>query len=278
MPLLVLVAETTHHPSESGRGMPGEVVSDDHTMVGRALAVIEAVAQCGPNATLAEIAAATSIPKSTVLRIAASLAARNLLRRTDLGYALGPALSRLGEKSSLQREFERYVPVLEELHAAHGGVAWLTAGRELTKVEPVVQVCDAELAVAAKYGWPTPGTAGMLSHTAGGHLVLGQQPELLDRIARNGMPPPFTPKGLREVGQLHASVQRARRDGVAVESEQCTPGWSCVAALLPSTTDKRAMIGVTLPVGRANARELIRSVLRAFDVIIADNGPLNRHS
>jgi hypothetical protein len=47
-----------------------------------------------------------------------------------------------------------------------------------------------------------------------------------------------------------------------------------VVALLPSTTDKLAMIGVTLPVGRANARELIRSVLRAFDAIVADPGPL----
>jgi DNA-binding IclR family transcriptional regulator len=255
--------------------MPHEVVVDDGTVVGRALAVIDAVAEYGANVTLAELAAATGIPKPTVFRIAASLVARNLLKRTARGYALGPELRRLGEKASLQIEFERYIPVLEELHAAHGGMAWITAGRDLVNVQPVVQVCDPELVPAAQYGWPVPGTAEMLANTAGGHLVLAHQPALLERIARGDFAP-TAPNGIRGANQLHARVQQARRDGFAVESEQSVPGWSCVVALLPSTTDRLAMIGVTLPVGRANARELIRSVLRAFDAIASDAGPLKR--
>jgi len=257
--------------------MTGEVV-DDHTVVGRALAVIEAVAACGAYVSLAELAAVTGIPKPTVLRIAADLAARNLLTRTVRGYALGPELARLGEKASLQQEFERYLPVLEELHAAHGGVAWVTAGRDLVNVQPVIQVCDPEFIGIARHGWPAPGSPAMLANTAGGHLVLAQQPDLLERIACSGIAPPPTPGALRDARQLCASVDRARRDGFAVESEQSTPGWICLAALLPRTTGTRAMIGVTLPVGRANAREIIRSVLRAFDAIIADTGPLNRPS
>src|SRR5690242_2602799 len=125
--------------------MPREVVVDDGTVMGRALSVIDAVAEYGANVTLAELATATGIPKPTVFRIAASLVARNLLNRTARGYALGPELRRLGEKASLQIEFEPYTPVLEELHAAHGGVAWVTAGRDLVNVQPVVQVCDPEL-------------------------------------------------------------------------------------------------------------------------------------
>ena len=253
--------------------MGGEIV-DDHTVVGRALAVIEAVAECGPNATLGEFATLTGIPKPTALRIANNLVARGLLRRTPQGYALGPELSRLGETASLQRDFDRYMPVLEELHAAHGGIAWLTAGRELVNVQPVGMVCDRGLTVA-RIGGPTPGSAAMLLNTAGGHLVLAHQPELLESIARNGMAP-STPNSLREVRQLFASVHRARQDGIAVESEQSAPGWSCAVALLPTMSGKRAMIGVTIPVGQASTREKLRSLLRAFGAIIGDAGSVKQ--
>lgn len=248
--------------------MAGEIVADDRTVVGRALAVMEAVGDYGANVTLADLVALTGIPKPTVFRIASTLVARNLLRRTERGYALGPELARLGEKASLQKEFERYLPVLEDLHAAHGGLAWLTAGRDLVDVQPVAQVSDPEFVILAQHGWPTPGTAEMLTKTAGGHLVLAHRPELFERLVSAGSE--SAPDGL-DTRQLYASVQRARRDGFAVESEQSVPGWSCVATLLPSTTGTPAMIGVTLPVARANAREIIRSVLRAFDAIVADS-------
>ena len=254
--------------------MGGKFV-DDGTMIGRALAIIEAVADCGPNTSLAELARLTGIPKPTALRIANGLAQRRMLRRTTNGYALGPELSRLGETASLQRGFDRYLPVLEELHAAHGGVAWLTAGRELAKVQPVGMVCDDGLEGIARAGWPAPGSAAMLVNTAGGHLALAHQADLLERVARSGMAP-STPHSLREVSQLYARVGRARQEGFAVESEQSARGWSCVAALLPGRADERAVIGVTIPVGRANARELIRSVLRALDAIVADIGPPRR--
>jgi DNA-binding IclR family transcriptional regulator len=255
--------------------MRGEVVVDDHTVVGRALAIIEAVAQCGPHTTLSQIAVATGIPKPTALRIANDLVARKLLEGTGRGYTLGAELARLGEKATLQREFERYVPALEELHAAHGGVAWLTAGPELVKMQPVVQVCDAEFVPIARYGWSEPDSAGMLASTAWGHLVLAQRPDLLERVASNGLAPPVSPYALRDVGQLYASVRRAQRDGFAVESERGAPGWTCVVALLPGGTNTRAMIGATLPVGRANARAIIRSVFRAFEAIAAETGRHN---
>ena len=258
-----------------GTDVAGEVVSDDHTMVGRAFAVIEAVAAHGPPVSLAELAYITGIPKPTAHRIANNLVARELLRRVDRGYALGPALSRLGETAALQRDFERYIPVLEDLHAAYGGVALLTAGSELDKVQPVAMVCDKGFAATARAAWPVPGTPAMLANTAAGHLVLAHRPDLFERVARHGMTP-LTANSLREVSELSATVDRVRRDGFAVESEQSTPGWSCAAAVLPSTTDKLAIIGVVLQVGRANSREVLRALLRAFDAIAADSGPLTR--
>jgi hypothetical protein len=64
--------------------------------------------------------------------------------------------------------------------------------------------------------------------------------------------------------------------GSRVESEQSAQGWSCAAALLPSTTGRLAVIGVTLEVGRSNSHEVLRALLRAFEAISADFGPLNR--
>lgn len=206
--------------------MPPEVVVDDGTVVGRALAVIDAVAEYGANVTLAQLATATGIPKPTVFRITASLIARDLLKRTKRGYALGPGLSRLGEKASLQIEFERYIPVLEELHASHGGVAWVTAGRDFLDVQPVVQVCDPEFVLVARNGWPVPGSAEMLANTAGGHLVLAHQPALFDRIARSEFMPTAPNASATHnsctracnglaARDLPPNPSRASRDGVA---------------------------------------------------------------
>jgi DNA-binding IclR family transcriptional regulator len=259
----------------NGTDVAGEVAFDDHTMVGRAFAVIEAVAEYGPPMTLTQLAHITGIPKPTAHRIANNLVARQLLKRTNRGYSLGPALSRLGETASLQRDFERYIPVLEDLHAAYGGAAWLTAGRDLERVQPVAIVSDKGIVETALAGWPKPGSSAMLVNTAGGHLALAHRPDLFERVARDGMAP-MTANSMQELSQLSVTVDRVRRDGFAVESEQSTPGWSCAAAVLPSTTDTLAIIGVTLQAGRANSRELLRALLRAFNAIAADSGPLNQ--
>lgn len=84
--------------------MAGEVVVDDHTVVGRVLTVIDVVADRGRYVSLAELVAVTSIPEPTLFRIAATRVARNLLRRTDRCLAVGPELSRLGERASLQQD------------------------------------------------------------------------------------------------------------------------------------------------------------------------------
>jgi DNA-binding IclR family transcriptional regulator len=265
---------------QSAGKSPTEVVGqivDDRTVVGRAIAVIEAVCECGPNVTLAELTTVTGIPKPTTLRIANNLVNRRILKRTVHGYELGPELSRLGETASLQRGFDPYLPVLEELHAAHGGIAWFTAGRAFARLELIGTVCDSRLAAPVRAEWLALGGAAKLINTAMGHLLLAQRPDLLERIAHTGMAP-ITPHSLREPRQLFASVHRAEQERVAVDSEQSIEGWSCVAALLPSTTQTHAVIGVALPAIRANSAQMIRSLLRAFDSMIADTDPLNYKS
>ena len=179
-------------------------ILDDHTVIGRALAVIEAVIACGSTATLADLARLTGIPKPTALRIASDLVQRRLLRRNPNGYSLGPELSRLGETASLQREFDRYIPVLEVGHAAHGGVAWLTAGRELIEGSACRHGVRQRIRGHSARRLACSGSARC---DAVLHRLRtprsGASTNLLERVARGGMAPSTTqPHSLREVSQL----------------------------------------------------------------------------
>lgn len=95
---------------------------DGVAAVDRAIDVLEAFEHAGPSLTLSELAEHTGLVKSTVLRLAASLVRRGLLRREPGGgYRLGPALVRLGAR--YQAAFalgDHVMPALEALSQATG--------------------------------------------------------------------------------------------------------------------------------------------------------------
>jgi DNA-binding IclR family transcriptional regulator len=85
--------------------------------IDRALAILSALEIAGEPLTLAELAAATRLYKSTLLRLLASLRNGNLvLRRADQRYALGHFALRLGRAFEATHHLEASVtPVLEWL-------------------------------------------------------------------------------------------------------------------------------------------------------------------
>ena len=95
---------------------------DGVAAVDRAIDVLEAFERAGPSLTLSELAQHTGLVKSTVLRLAASLVRRGLLRRSVAGsYRLGPSLIRLGARYQAAFELGDHVlPVLEELSQVTG--------------------------------------------------------------------------------------------------------------------------------------------------------------
>ncbi|NMO03767.1 helix-turn-helix domain-containing protein [Gordonia sp. TBRC 11910] len=249
---------------------------DDHTMLGRAMAIVDAIADHGCGLPLTDLAAVTGLPKPTTLRIANSLVERNILTRNAFGYALGPSLVGLGETAALQRRFERYRPILDELQRRHGGVAWLTAGPSIVRVHPIAVVCAPRLLPLAHSAWPASDSPEMLANTAGGHLALAQRPDLIDQVVARGGLRRRTPTSLRDARELAAAVARVQRDGFAVESEQCVPGWSCAAAVLPSIEGTAAVVGITVD-AEHNPRDILRALGRAFEAIVDDAVP-SRHS
>ncbi len=95
---------------------------DGVAAVERAIDVLEAFERAGPSLTLSELAQHTGLVKSTVLRLAASLVHRGLLRRdAGGGYRLGPALVRLGARYQAAFELADHVmPALEALSQTTG--------------------------------------------------------------------------------------------------------------------------------------------------------------
>ncbi|TDM09870.1 MAG: IclR family transcriptional regulator [Ideonella sp. MAG2] len=103
-------------------------LADDHPAEGgvatldRALSILTAFTAARPTPTLAELAAHTRMPKSTVLRMLASLQHAGLvLRLNDNCYALGAAVERLQRVRASSVSVESLVmPVLRELATATG--------------------------------------------------------------------------------------------------------------------------------------------------------------
>lgn len=244
---------------------------DDHTVVGRAMAIVHVVEESGPDITLADLAVMTGIPKPTVLRIASDLLRRRILRRGTHGYSLGEELTRLGEAARTHAALAHYRPLLDDLHDRYGGFTWLISGPELTRLQPVTLVCEPRLRPAAASHWPPPGHASLIN-TAGGHVVLAQQPRLFEQVARVGMAPAtaYSPRTIRDLAPI---IHRTREEGVAVESEQSMYGWSCAARQVEGLDDQVAVIGVTVPVARDSAHRLLRSVARSLETLVPQKRP-----
>lgn len=101
---------------------------DGVAAVDRALSIITALGMApGDSLSLAELAAATGLYKSTILRLLVSLQRSvYVLRRPDGRYQLGPTLSVLAAKVERSFRLDDYVaPVLQRIVAACGETAAL---------------------------------------------------------------------------------------------------------------------------------------------------------
>lgn len=98
------------------------MAGDGVAAVDRALSILASFDRDSPTLTLAELASRTGLYKSTLLRLAASLERADYLRRyEDGGFALGPALLRLGELYQASFDLEQHVmPVLRTLSSDTG--------------------------------------------------------------------------------------------------------------------------------------------------------------
>ena len=134
--------------ADGAPGAGGEVRS-----VARALGLLGLIEAAGPRATLTELARASGLPTSTVLRLLHTLEAERFVARTADGlWTLGATLARLGLAAARAVPLhERAVPVLEALSAATGETASLAVQESPGRAVYVRQCASA--AALRHEGW-----------------------------------------------------------------------------------------------------------------------------
>ncbi|WP_280382274.1 IclR family transcriptional regulator [Nocardia wallacei] len=243
---------------------------DDHTVIGRAVAILDAVTESAGPLPLAELTRRTGIPKPTVRRIANDLVEREMLARTPEGYAAGNRLIHQGLRSAFQSGHALTVqPYLQDLHRqSRGEMVWFAT------------MTDGELTVAgAAFGrphvpaikaaaWPTTELLGpSMVLLASGRLQIAHQPERADAVLAGGWSP-LTRYSLMDRRRMRDLLAEARDTGFAREVEQSTLGWSCLGAVLRD--GHGAMIGalgITGRCGHLEARGLDTELRRAAQAL-----------
>jgi IclR family transcriptional regulator, acetate operon repressor len=110
------------------------------SVLDRIIAILDAVKENGGAATITELAARTTMPKSTVSRLVATLAEQRYLQRTDEGVTLGLRLFELGSRARLpQRLIAAAAPVIKNLWDATGERVglWVQQGTDMVSIATV---------------------------------------------------------------------------------------------------------------------------------------------
>ncbi|WP_067458011.1 IclR family transcriptional regulator [Actinomadura macra] len=238
---------------------------DDHTVAGRVVAVLDAVAVRGQPVTLADLTREVGIPKPTVRRIAADLVARKMLQRcADGRYRLGTHLLDLGTRAAVQHGLLQAVtPYVQDLFARTGEIVWvcLTDGSAVTFMASAFGANRAP--DMQRTCWPQDFRSAALQSSALGRVLLADRPDLLEEL--RGRPPvPQTPHATTSWPRFLAGVQAVRDTAIAVEHQQCLLGFSCVATGLRGPDGSLiGCIGITGHTGSLSTQRLTRPLLAA---------------
>ncbi|RZU74985.1 IclR family transcriptional regulator [Micromonospora kangleipakensis] len=240
---------------------------DDHTVTGRVMAVLEAVGALEEAATLAALTRHTGIPKPTVRRIAADLAARGMLNRDATGYRLGPRLLEFGAQAAWQQGLRQAAtPYVQDLFARTREIVWLSVFTETTNV--VLETAfGTDRVDDMRRPWPTAIRGAHFLATASGRILLGDRPDLTEYLRSRPLPrmTPYTPT---QPEKVLAAIDTARNAGVAIEHEESMRGYNCIAAGVHGP-DRRiiGVVGVSGRTGSLAVERLARPLLAAASYI-----------
>ncbi|MEU5048137.1 IclR family transcriptional regulator [Streptomyces sp. NPDC021096] len=199
--------------------------------VDRALDVLDAVAASDGPVPAKALARHLGCGLSTVYELLGALTARGHLVRTPAGYVLGYRVP------SLHHAFQRQMRMSDEVQEL------LQRTRRAAGVDTYFSTYrDGDIAVLAAATASHPATGGftvgqdVTGHaTAHGKVLLAALPRAarLRYLAASGMQA-ITPRTITSPERLDVQLRRVRREGVAVEVEECAPGVACVAVPVPA--------------------------------------------
>ncbi len=205
----------------------------EHTApaVDRALNILEAISEGTSGLTNASLARRLGIPKSSASSILSVLQERGYLCRfSDNGrYKLGFKVLTLGRKlleTSAIRELA--LPFMRELVGRVDLTCHLAilGHREAVHFEKIVARRYFKQDKTRSVGERVP----LHSSSVGKALLAWQTPSALDASLPDFQLRKSSPRSITTRSQLLRKLEEVRRQGYALDDEECRPGWRCVGA------------------------------------------------
>lgn len=216
------------------------------SVLDRTLDIIEGFGSDERTLTLAELARRTSLPKPTVHRLIGQLVDRGFLSRTPDGrFTLGMRLFEVGARVPFPRQLRQLaLPFMENLLESFHETVHLAVldGFEVLYIERLSGLGkDPPHAMRAGARFPAHACAPGKALLAFGTWPGVEHPRVLRRTG---------PRTVTQPHLLQQQFEAIRRDGVAVEYEECVQGICCVAAPIMN-------LATTCPIGAVSVSGLV---------------------
>lgn len=220
--------------------------------VQRVMDIFDVLQQSRDGVTLAAVAEAADLPKSSAFRYLATLESRHYVHRDEETgtYRLGMAfLSTLGRQ--LEMLAARAAPVMRELRDRFEETINLGVfeGDRVSYLEIVES--PKSMRLAARKGDRHP-----IHSTALGKAIASTLPEEPVRaiLAGEGMPQ-LTPRTITDVAGYFAELEEVRRRGYALDDRENEEDGRCVAVVIPGS-EPPAAISLSAPASRLTMDEV----------------------
>jgi DNA-binding IclR family transcriptional regulator len=238
----------------------GEAGEREHreSVAGRISMIVDAFDASSPTLSLSQLTERTSLPKSTVHRMADQLVEFRWLERTPAGYRLGLRFFEVGGLVASRTNLrERALPFLQDLQSAtrHSVHLGILEGRDVVILEKLWGHDSTSL--------PTRVGGRMPAHcTAAGKALLAFAPEkVVDEIIAAGLE--------RRTGRTIVLPELFRQELAivrtahwALETEENVAGLRCVAAPIRGAGRAIAAVSVSGPVHRMDVSRIVPLVRR----------------
>ena len=217
------------------------------SILGKALAILDAFTADDRDLSLAELGRRTALPKGTLHRVAGDLVDAGLLRRSGTRYQLSTKLFVLGMRVATELSLlEVATPFLEDLYeqaheTVHLGV------RDGQQVVYVAKIGGHRQASApSRIGGRMP-----LHCTALGKVLLAHATGDVRAAVLSGRLRRTAPRTITNASVLAAQLDAIAASGVSFDHEESAVGLACVAApITDASGGVVAAVSVTGPVAR----------------------------
>jgi DNA-binding IclR family transcriptional regulator len=219
--------------------------------ISRAASVLRSLDGEHRGLTLAELAARTGLPRSTVHRLVTALAAERLVVAAPMSSRtrLGPELARLAAGARVEPRDELR-PQLEALHRLLDETIGLSVleGDSVRFVDQMTATHRLQAVTAVGEVLPA------WSSASGRALLATLPPERREALVPRTLAA-HTPATTTDRAEVMAAIERAARDGVAVTREEYTEGVCAAAVAVRDAFGDVAAISVSAPTARFTRRE-----------------------